>query len=100
VIIYIAKLHKRIEVEYIFPSSLNFVLYFKSRFKYSTPGQLYGDFGFYMNFMVILDFKSMGFFNGFLLLPEIRSVVNKASKYFHVLIYDIEHTNYNLLVVF
>jgi len=24
--------------------------------------------------------------------PEIRSVVNKTSKYFHVLIYDIEHT--------
>jgi len=25
-------------------------------------------------------------------------VVNKASKYFHVLIYDIKHTSYNLLV--
>jgi len=24
--------------------------------------------------------------------PEIRCVVNKVSKYFHVLIYDIEHT--------
>jgi len=32
--------------------------------------------------------------------PEIRTVVNKASKYFHVLIYDIKHTSYNLLVFF
>jgi len=32
--------------------------------------------------------------------PEIRSVVNKASKYLHVLIYDIKHTSYNLLVFF
>jgi len=30
----------------------------------------------------------------------LRSVVNKASKYFHVLIYDIKHTSYNLLVFF
>jgi len=28
------------------------------------------------------------------------SVVNKASKYFYVLIYDIKHTSYNLLVFF
>jgi len=36
----------------------------------------------------------MGFLNAWLFakLPEIRSVVNKASKYFHVLIYDIKHT--------
>jgi len=37
---------------------------------------------------------------GFAKLPEIRPVVNKASKYFHVLIYDMKHTSYNLLVVF
>jgi len=45
----------------------------------------------------------MGFLNGFLLnllkSPEIRSLVNRASKYFHVLIYDRTH-NYNLLVFF
>jgi len=26
--------------------------------------------------------------------------LNKASKYFHVLIYDIKHNSYNLLVFF
>jgi len=32
--------------------------------------------------------------------PEVKSVVNKASKYLHVLIYDIVHTGYKLLGVF
>jgi len=40
----------------------------------------------------------MGF--AFTVSPEIRSVVNKAYKYFQVLIYDIKHTSYNLLVFF
>jgi len=43
----------------------------------------------------------MGFFEWvFAKSPEIRSEVHKASKYVHVLIYDIKHTSYNLLVVF
>jgi len=32
--------------------------------------------------------------------PEIRSLVNKASKYFHVLIYELEHTVITCLCFF